>query len=69
MRPLDRLPQPRQRGGRRSRDKGNRAERAIVAFLQDSGLAGERVPLSASTDGQYVGDVTIPLLGPICAAK
>jgi Holliday junction resolvase len=70
MRSLDRLPrrQPRQRRGRRSRDKGNRAERAIVAFLQDSGPAGERVPLSASTDGKYVGDVTSPLLGrDMCA--
>jgi Holliday junction resolvase len=70
MRPLDRLPgrQPRQRGGRRSRDKGSRAERASVAFLQDSGFAAERVPLSASAGGRYIGDVTIPLLGrDICA--
>jgi Holliday junction resolvase len=56
------------RGGRRSRDKGNRAERAIVAFLQDRGFAAERVPLSGSAGGKYVGDVTIPLLGrDLCA--
>jgi len=45
MKPLD-ARQPRPRGGRRSRDKGNRTERAIVAFLQDNGFAAERVPLS-----------------------
>jgi Holliday junction resolvase len=70
MRSLDKLPgrQLSQRGGRRSRDKGNRAERAIVAFLQDSGFAAERVPLSGSAGGKYVGDVTIPLLGrDLCA--
>jgi hypothetical protein len=33
------------RGGRASRDKGNRAERAIVKFLQERGFAAERVPL------------------------
>jgi len=70
MKPRDNLParQPRPRGGRRSRDKGNRAERAIVAFLQDRGFAAERVPLSGSAGGKYVGDVTIPLLGrDMCA--
>ena len=70
MKPRDNLPgrQPRRRGGRRSRDKGNRAERAIVAFLQDRGFAAERVPLSGSAGGKYVGDVTIPLLGrDMCA--
>jgi len=70
MKPLDSLParQPRPRGGRRSRDKGNRTERAIVAFLQNSDFAAERVPLSGSAGGKYVGDVTIPLLGrDMCA--
>jgi Holliday junction resolvase len=66
MKPLDNAPG--QRGGRRLRDKGNRAERAIVAFLQDNGFAAERVPLSGSAGGKYVGDVTIPLLGrDMCA--
>ena len=70
MKPYDNLSgqQPKQRGGRRSRDKGNRAERAIVAFLQDRGFAAERVPLSGSAGCKYVGDVTIPLLGrDMCA--
>lgn len=51
------------RGGRRSRDKGNRAERAIVQFLQDRGLAAERVPLSGAAGGSYVGDISIPVRG------
>jgi hypothetical protein len=49
-------------GGRASRDKGNRAERAIVKFLRDRGFAAERVPLSAGAGGSYLGDVTIPVL-------
>jgi len=51
------------RGGRQSRDKGNRAERAIAKFLQDRGFAAERVPLSGAAGGSYLGDVTIPVLG------
>ena len=50
-------------GGRRSRDKGNRAERALVRFLQDHGFAAERVPLSGSAGGSYFGDLSVPLLG------
>ncbi len=50
-------------GGRASRDKGNRAERAIVKFLQDHGFAAERVPLSGSAGGSYLGDISVPLLG------
>ncbi|XIA65148.1 hypothetical protein ACFIOY_01555 [Bradyrhizobium sp. TZ2] len=49
-------------GGRRSRDEGNRAERAIVKFLQDSGFAAERVPLSGAAGGSYRGDLTVPIL-------
>jgi Holliday junction resolvase len=49
-------------GGRRSRDKGNRAERAIVKFLQDRGFAAERVPLSGAAGGSYRGDLTVPIL-------
>lgn len=49
-------------GGRASRAKGNRAERAIVRFLQERGFAAERVPLSGSAGGSYLGDITIPLL-------
>jgi hypothetical protein len=55
--------QPRKSGGRKSRDKGNRAERAIVRTLQDKGFAAERVPLSGSAGGKYCGDITVPILG------
>ncbi len=51
------------RGGKASRQKGNRAERAIVKFLQERGLAAERVPLSGSAGGSYLGDLTVPVLG------
>ena len=51
------------RGGKASRQKGNRAERAIVRLLQDKGFAAERVPLSGSAGGSYVGDLTVPVLG------
>lgn len=50
-------------GGRAPRQKGNRAERAIVRFLQDRGFAAERVPLSGSAGGSYQGDLTVPLIG------
>src|SRR4051812_32218155 len=50
------------RGGRASRQKGNRAERAIVKLLQDQGFAAERVPLSGSAGGSYIGDLTVPIL-------
>lgn len=52
-----------QRGGRRSRDKGNRVERHIVRLFQDAGFAAERVPLSGSAGGSYLGDLIVPLLG------
>src|SRR6476646_1945099 len=50
-------------GGRASRDKGNRAERAVVRFLQDRGFAAERVPLSGAAGGSYLGDLTVPIIG------
>ena len=50
-------------GGRASRQKGNRAERALVRALQDKGFAAERVPLSGSAGGRFQGDVTVPLIG------
>jgi hypothetical protein len=49
-------------GGRASRQKGNRTERAIVRALQDTGFAAERVPLSGSVRGRFCGDVSVPLL-------
>src|SRR6516162_3807123 len=51
------------RGGRASREKGNRTERAIVRLLQEHGFAAERVPLSGAVHGRFGGDVSIPLLG------
>jgi hypothetical protein len=54
---------PRKSGGRKSRDKGNRAERALVRALQGKGFAAERVPLSGSAGGSYLGDLSLLLLG------
>jgi hypothetical protein len=51
------------RGGRASRDKGNRTEGAIVYLLQERGLAGERVPLSGAARGRFGGDISVPALG------
>lgn len=50
-------------GGRASRAKGNRTERAIVRLLQAHGFAAERVPLSGAARGRFAGDVSVPLLG------
>lgn len=50
-------------GGRASRQKGTRAERAIVRFLQEHGFAAERVPLSGAARGRLGGDVSVPVLG------
>jgi hypothetical protein len=52
-----------QSGGRASRDKGARAERAIVRLLQEHGFAAERVPLSGAARGRFGGDVSVPFLG------
>jgi Holliday junction resolvase len=51
------------RGGKRSRDKGIRVERAIVRVLQDHGFAAERIPLSGAAGGRFTGDVIVPVLG------
>ncbi len=51
------------RGGRASRQKGDRFERQIVRILQDHAFGAERVPLSGSAGGSYTGDFTVPLLG------
>jgi len=50
-------------GGRASRDKGNRLERALVKMFQEHGVGAERVPLGGSAGGSYCGDLTVPLLG------
>ncbi|WP_312012396.1 hypothetical protein [Bradyrhizobium sp. AUGA SZCCT0182] len=49
-------------GGKAPRQRGNREERAIVRYLQDQGFAAERVPLSGSAGGSYLGDLTVPIL-------
>jgi Holliday junction resolvase len=56
-------------GGKSPRRKGDRAERAIVKFLQDRGFAAERVPLSGAAGGSYLGDITIPVLNVDRVAK
>jgi Holliday junction resolvase len=33
-----------------------------VKFFQDRGFAAERVPLSGSAGGSYLGDLTVPIL-------
>lgn len=50
-------------GGRASRDKGNRTERALVNAFLEAGIHSERVPLSGSAGGSYVGDLTFACLG------
>jgi Holliday junction resolvase len=50
-------------GGRASRQKGDRAERALVQYLQDRGFAAERIPLSGSAGGRFTGDLSVPMLG------
>ena len=50
-------------GGRASRQKGNRTERAVVRLLQERGLTAERVPLSGAARGRFGGDVSVPVLG------
>jgi Archaeal holliday junction resolvase (hjc) len=49
--------------GAKHRLKSNRAERALTAYLQERGFAAERVPLSGSAGGSFIGDITVPLLG------
>jgi len=46
-------------GGRYSRDKGNRVERAIVRLLQAQGFAAEKV----SRMYRPGADISVPLLG------
>jgi Holliday junction resolvase len=56
-------------GGRASRQKGNRTERAIVHVLQSHGFAAERVPLSGAARGRFGGDVSVPYSASIAASK
>ena len=49
--------------GRRSRDKGCRAEREIVNLHRALGVHAERVPLSGAAGGRFSGDVDVYALG------
>jgi hypothetical protein len=49
--------------GARHRRKGNRVEREIIADLQSRTLAAERIPLSGSAGGSFIGDMSVPVLG------
>jgi len=53
--PPSNIPSP----GRRSRNKGARVEREIVALHQAMGVEAERVPLSGAAGGSYTGDVIV----------
>jgi hypothetical protein len=56
----------RKRGGRRSRQKGDRAERSLVKMLQLAGVAAERTPMSGAVRSSRFGggyDVHVPLFG------
>ncbi|ANS03711.1 hypothetical protein [uncultured Mediterranean phage uvDeep-CGR2-KM23-C246] len=45
--------------GRRSRNKGARVEREIVALHHALGIEAERVPLSGAAGGSFAGDVIV----------
>lgn len=47
----------------RSRQKGDRGERALVHLFQDHGFSSERIPLSGSAGGSFTGDITTAFLG------
>jgi Holliday junction resolvase len=49
--------------GRRSRDKGARAEREVVNLHRAQGVHAERVPLSGAAGGGFFGDVHLYILG------
>ena len=51
--------------GRKSRNKGARAEREIVARHRALGIHAERVPLSGACGGSFAGDVIIPGIGTV----
>ncbi len=49
--------------GMKSRRKGAGFERECVNFLQEQGIAAERVPLSGAAGGSYCDDLTAPVRG------
>lgn len=50
-------------GGKAPRQKGDREERDIVNDFQAAGIFAERMPMSGSAGGSYVGDVTVAVQG------
>jgi len=51
------------KGGRASRQKGDRFERECVNVLNASGIFTERVPLSGAAGGSFSGDLEVILGG------
>jgi hypothetical protein len=51
--------------GRRSKRKGDRIEREVVARHRALGLPAQRVPLSGAVGGLFAGDVVVPGVGRI----
>jgi hypothetical protein len=51
------------RGGRAPADTGKRKERNLARFLCACGLEAERIPLSGSAGGSFVGDLKLRLHG------
>lgn len=45
--------------GKKSRDKGNRVERLIVAKMREHGFDAQRVPLSGAALGSFAGDIAV----------
>ena len=57
------MPEPRSKGGRASRQKGDRKERQIVKAHHDIGVPAERVPLSGAAGGSFAGDIDVYVYG------
>jgi hypothetical protein len=49
------------KGGRRPRDTGLRWERDATRILNNYGIEAERIPLSGSAGGTFVGDIKLRL--------
>lgn len=50
-------------GGKASRDKGNRFERACVNTLRAGGMDACRIPLSGAAGGDFTGDLKVTIHG------
>ena len=49
--------------GKAPRLKGGRFEREVVDIFLDHGISAQRVPISGSAGGRFVGDVTVAIMG------